>query len=256
MLISWQQAALFNTTLIEASTPSGDGWDGTGFFVVWLQDSCAELFLVSNRHVLENAVDVGYQVTLHRKSSDGSGLTLSNKHQQVRIDPYSPIKVPLKLEGNYYSHSNPLVDLACVRCTDILERPDTVVVPLSQKMILDWGASSLFPSQPVMFVGYPDSIRDQMHNLPIARTGSIASLPYVNFDGQPNFLIDAQVWPGSSGSPVFVQGQGDDVPFSLVGVIHATRRKGDQSDTNIGIGYAVKSSELFQLLNSATRQNV
>lgn len=254
MLISWQQAALFNTALVEASTKSGDGWDGTGFFVLWLQEPVPELFLVSNRHVLESVHGVSYHVTLHRKSTENTGIQLESKNQQIWVDPYNPIRIELDLNGNYFEHKNERVDLACIRCTSLLERSDTVLAPLSQNMILDWDSSDLFPSQSVMFVGYPDSIKDRMHNLPIARTGTIASLPHVDFDGQPSFLIDAQVWPGSSGSPVFVKGKGNDVPFSLIGVIHATRRKEDRSDTNIGLGYAVKSSELLSLLRNAASQ--
>mgnify|MGYP003291781313 CR=1 FL=1 len=45
---------------------------------------------------------------------------------------------------------------------------------------------------------------DKKNNLPLVRTGTIASHPRKDFNGLPQFVIDAQVFPGSSGSPVFI----------------------------------------------------
>ena len=36
------------------------------------------------------------------------------------------------------------------------------------------------------------------------RIGMIASHPKFDFNGKPQFVIDAQVFPGSSGSPVYI----------------------------------------------------
>ena len=40
--------------------------------------------------------------------------------------------------------------------------------------------------------------------MPILRRGTTATPIALNFEGRPEFLIDAAVYPGSSGSPVFV----------------------------------------------------
>jgi hypothetical protein len=135
--------------------------------------------------------------------------------------------------------------------TYLLARTDVILVPLSQKVILDWDKSTLHPAQQVLFVGYPNGIRDRMHNLPVARGGLLASLPTVDFDGEPDFLIDAKVWPGSSGSPVFVEGNSAQAPFSLIGILHSSRLVSGQPNTFIGLGYAVKSTELLELLKHA-----
>jgi hypothetical protein len=63
----------------------------------------------------------------------------------------------------------------------------------------------LLPACEVLFVGYPNDVYDQVNNLPVIRAGKIASMPKVDFNGKPEFLIDAHVWPGSSGSPVFAR---------------------------------------------------
>lgn len=60
----------------------------------------------------------------------------------------------------------------------------------------------------VTFIGYPNGIWDRKNLLPVARRGTTASPIGVDFEGTPRFLIDASVFGGSSGSPVFVLNQG------------------------------------------------
>jgi len=61
-------------------------------------------------------------------------------------------------------------------------------------------------------VGYPIGLWDNVHNFPILRRGTTASLPTVEFQGKPHGLIDMAVFPGSSGSPVLVVEQVPRVP--------------------------------------------
>jgi len=62
--------------------------------------------------------------------------------------------------------------------------------------------------QPIVFIGYPYGIHDEINLLPIARRGFTASPYVVDYNGLPLFLIDANVFPGSSGSPVMVLDEG------------------------------------------------
>lgn len=56
----------------------------------------------------------------------------------------------------------------------------------------------------VEFIGYPEGLYDSVNCLPIARRGMMATLGYIDYEGKPEFLIDATVLTGSSGSPVFM----------------------------------------------------
>ena len=56
----------------------------------------------------------------------------------------------------------------------------------------------------VLFVGYPSGVWDQVNLMPIMRRGTTATPMVLDFEGRPEFLIDAAVYPGSSGSPVFI----------------------------------------------------
>ncbi len=56
----------------------------------------------------------------------------------------------------------------------------------------------------VVFIGYPNSIYDEVNLVPVVRRGITATPPQLDYGGKPRVLIDAAVFPGSSGSPVFV----------------------------------------------------
>ena len=56
----------------------------------------------------------------------------------------------------------------------------------------------------VLMVGYPNGLYDEVNHLPILRKGITATPPAVDYKGKSIFLIDASVFPGSSGSPVFL----------------------------------------------------
>jgi hypothetical protein len=64
--------------------------------------------------------------------------------------------------------------------------------------------SDLDAVEEVMFFGYPDALYNPVNLTPILRRGSTATPLQLNYGGEPEFLIDASVFPGSSGSPVFI----------------------------------------------------
>ena len=82
------------------------------------------------------------------------------------------------------------------------------------KIDYNWFDSRLAPSEEaaldigliedVLFIGYPNGLYDVANNLPLARRGVTATPCTVDYEGKPVFLIDASVFPGSSGSPVFL----------------------------------------------------
>lgn len=53
-------------------------------------------------------------------------------------------------------------------------------------------------------VGYPNGLWDMKHNQPIFRSGSLASHYKFDWNGKPEFIIDAACIPGSSGSPILL----------------------------------------------------
>ena len=78
------------------------------------------------------------------------------------------------------------------------------VAPLSRgrqvpdEIVLDLG-------QDLMVVGFPYGLSDSVHNLPIARNASLASCYMVPFNAKPCMLVDSNLHPGTSGSPIFTK---------------------------------------------------
>ena len=56
----------------------------------------------------------------------------------------------------------------------------------------------------ILIVGYPNGLWDATNNLPIFRRGVLATDYRYGWNGRDEFLIDAAVFPGSSGSPVML----------------------------------------------------
>jgi hypothetical protein len=56
----------------------------------------------------------------------------------------------------------------------------------------------------VTFIGYPNGLYDRANHTPIVRQGITATPIELDWNGSPAFLVDASVFPGSSGSPVFL----------------------------------------------------
>jgi hypothetical protein len=75
---------------------------------------------------------------------------------------------------------------------------------LPSKAVVD----DLSALEEITFIGYPSGIFDEHNSSPVVRRGITATPIWNDFKGEPCFLIDAGVFPGSSGSPVFLLNQG------------------------------------------------
>ena len=186
---------LFTTVRIESKLPTGTGY-GTGFMVRHdISATQGGYFLVSNRHVFMDAESIRF--FLFR--SDGDGPALGNK-MDVDISGFS---------GAWTPHPDPDVDIAVFPVTQTMQAVNEQLgTPhfnyLGTHHFPDDDEAALRdPVQDVVFVGYPIGIYDRVNLLPLVRQGITATPPSVDYEGRPEFLLDAAVFPGSSGSPVF-----------------------------------------------------
>jgi hypothetical protein len=114
----------------------------------------------------------------------------------------------------WIDHPNPSVDLTIYPCSKMLEDFASVGrkvywIGLDPTLIpTDSELADLTPVEEVLIVGYPIGTWDQKNNSPLFRRGITATAPYLDFSGHPEFLIDAAIFPGSSGSPVLLFNQG------------------------------------------------
>ena len=162
-----------------------------------------------------------------------------------------------KAEHLYFAHPNLDVDLACINVSSIAHT-DAFFQCLDGKFFKPIDYEKVLLGSDVIFVGYPDGLYDPVNNLPLIRKGSIASMPNVDFNGSGQIIIDAQIFPGSSGSPVFVAWDGK---YSLLGVVSRTMLRDSklqilQVNTPqlgvkeiLGLGIVIKQKHVQELID-------
>jgi hypothetical protein len=212
-LEKFQEQVFFSTVRITRPNKTGTGASiGTGFlFRVSLNDkkNRGAILLVSNRHVF---------------ADPSNPLILNfNKKKSDSLKPELGKVIPMKgdeFKDIYQGHPDPSVDLACINVSNI-DFPENNIFfkSLFPEMLSDFSEVDLLPGLDVWFVGYPENRFDTVNNLPLLRRGYIASIPKIDFNSKKQFVIDAQVFPGSSGSPVFASLGGN---FKLIGVVAET----------------------------------
>ena len=108
----------------------------------------------------------------------------------------------------------------------------------------------------VTFIGYPSGLYDNVNKLPIIRQGITATPIWNQFNGESVFLIDAGVFPGSSGSPVFIYNRGsyptkDGIVIGdrllFIGVISETMVR-NEADTKsyLDLGKVIGSKVMYE----------
>lgn len=264
---SFIENVIFSTVRIELKDYLGVTTGiGTGFFVKKDLKKSPEnslFFLVSNKHVLNG--NGGFAINFHRNNSSINEPMLGYT-VDFSLKDYSNI---------YFSHKDPGVDIACVNISTLIAGLDKQIFYrcLDERIFANFTEEDLDAGNHISFIGYPINFFDKAHNLPIIRSGIIASYPKVDFEGKKQFVVDAQVFPGSSGSPVFMnlkeaqftKGKiilDKKMPYLLLGIISETimrnnvitsiqAQRPQTSEEVIGLGLVYKSLAISELLNTA-----
>jgi hypothetical protein len=153
----------------------------------------------------------GYQKATFSFVEANSSKPDLGKHCQITVGDLTNI---------VFCSSDPTIDVGLIFLNPILEcfraqGKTPFFVSLDARMIpTRQQEADIEAIQQIVFVGYPNGMRDNVNLLPIARRGYTATPYAVDFNGLPLFLIDANVFQGSSGSPVLVL---DDGPFASRG---------------------------------------
>lgn len=191
----------FTTVRVDTIAQNGGAGSGTAFFFSYKRGATTYPFVVTNKHVVMG-VREGALSFLQRQDQTprlGQGFRL-------RIDDW---------QDAWFGHPSPDIDIAICPFSpleahikaqhglDLFYRyvSDEMIPTVEQ-------AAKLDALESVTFIGYPNGVWDSKNLLPIARRGMTASPISVDFENTPRFLIDASVFGGSSGSPVFLMNQG------------------------------------------------
>ncbi len=189
----------FVTIRIETKLKDGIGVS-TGFVVEYPVDKDKRLFfLVTNRHAVEQA-ETGKFFFMR---SDGANPILGERYD-ININNF---------KASWFGHPDPGIDVAIMPLGPVLSEIDRKGWKIFFKSIpvdvftSDREARELDAIEEIIFVGYPNGLFDVKNYLPVARKGTTATPLMVDYNGRPEFMIDASVFLGSSGSPVFLSRQ-------------------------------------------------
>jgi len=188
---------LFTTVRIEVTLPNNSISMGTGFIFNYVKNNKQYLFVVTNKHVIKDSIEG--RLTFNQ--SDGEKPILSKVFT---------IEYP-NFEKQWIGHPQQDIDVAIMPFAPVLNELSNKGVQIFFKSL----TPDLIPSdkllreeidavEDIVFVGYPSDVYDRRNLLPVVRKGITATPISVDFEGKPAFLIDASIFPGSSGSPVFL----------------------------------------------------
>lgn len=226
---------------------------GTGFIynVPVANDPARSIpLLITNFHVVEGALDG--VIELVERSGDSPVL---QKRVRAQIDA-----------AVLLANTNAKLDIALIPLGPLLNQLDSSGRPVFFRSI----SPSIVPPanvvnelaavEEIVFIGYPSGLRDEHNSTPIIRRGITASPIWNDFGNEPVFLIDAGVYPGSSGSPVFIMNQGSYAVrdglvvgsrLLFIGVITQTMLRAEAvGNAYLGLGRVVKSSAVKAAIDS------
>mgnify|MGYP000272654877 CR=1 FL=1 len=192
---------LFVTVRIDTVDAAGNTGSGTGFLISHQYKGNNLLSIVTNKHVVEGAVKYGMTFI---KSENGQ----PKLGDSFRIDLEN-------FENIWQGHPDKDIDITVMPLEPLLkllkeQRNVNVFFRTisSQNIPSEEQIKSIDALEEVVFVGYPNGIWDSKNFTPIMRKGTTATPFSLDFEGKKQFIIDASVFGGSSGSPVFLISSG------------------------------------------------
>jgi hypothetical protein len=210
--------------------------------------------LISNYHVVDGARRAMIELVPRSGDSPARG-------NRTRVE----------IPGDFLlKHIDPANDLVGVPLGGVLSNLEQSGRPvffrsLSPDIVPAPGAlDALGAIEEVVFIGYPSGLYDPQNFTPLVRRGITATPVWNDFQGERAFLIDAGVFPGSSGSPVFILNEGafttkDGLSVGnrpiFLGVLSQAMLRQEANQPNVfpGIGKVVKAQCVSEFADRITQ---
>lgn len=211
------------TTIVECTYSDGLTSKGSGFFYAEISKEgikpankeskgawhkIEEVWLITNRHVVlrKKKLDNGSEEELIPDSFTFCiREVIGNKIEWVPISlSKDDLLKRMKL------HQDKSVDVIAVPIEDLQtklilkdkNRKFIIAGDLSNNNLPSENPQTIEATSDVVVCSYPYDFYDKENKFPIIKSGIVASAWGSNFNGRPVFLIDAQLFPGSSGGLV------------------------------------------------------
>lgn len=192
---------LFTTVQLTGSNHE-TSWTGTAFVYGVDTEGGTVLMLVTNKHVLAGAMRLSARF-IARGEGDSPALG-----EAVVITGDLP-------DSSWTGHPDAAVDVAVLPLASVLDQAERQNFPPvffrtvgAEVALTRTVETELDAFEELVFIGYPRGIYDSVNLTPVARRGVTATPIALDYEGKPAFLVDGSVFPGSSGSPVFIANAG------------------------------------------------
>lgn len=153
---------LFFTTCHLKAQSKAQEWTGTGFMYKVQTDKGPVDFMVTNKHVLQDAEVLEVLFV----GADGKGAPLLGQPARFRV--------PLDRDNNWFGHRDPEVDVAVVPFSGVLQEmrahgQQPFVVSVGPEICLGSAVPPIETDalESVTFLGYPQGIFDAANFLPV-----------------------------------------------------------------------------------------
>ncbi|WEM43841.1 hypothetical protein PTW35_08720 [Photobacterium sp. DA100] len=187
---------LYSTAPISVENVDGTNVEATAFFYMFYDENKQNIpFLITNYHVIERAKRI-YSEFFVREGN------LPSKTNKVTVE----LNLPTAKR-----YSSPELDLVAIPIGHLINQLENTSTPIFIRAI----TSDLVPSleqinqlsavENVKYIGYQKNLSKL---LPLVRGASTSTPVWSNYNDKKAFLIDSNIMPGVSGSPVFIASQG------------------------------------------------
>jgi hypothetical protein len=274
---------LNSTVFIKRPLDGGQESRGTGFLIfneiaknIATGKSTYQIILITNKHVLPAEQSSYHQITI--KIAVRNGAATETKDLPIDI-----LGNDGKFLKNVAMNLNPQIDVAAINIGSQItkEKAEFIIHAietgkgLTTDLLLpvkDFREASIGIGTQIYLLGYPAGFSDPRNISPILRIGVISTEPDkdYSFDEQTSkaynlpspihgFLIDANVYPGSSGSMIvrrtnivtgFNPGGKASVPY-VIGIVADSmpmHDSGINTDERIGLGVVFSSDTILETI--------
>lgn len=239
---------LYSVVPVFAEEDQGNKYMGTAFiFSVDQKDGSSIPLLITNYHIVEEANMCFAEM---HTSIDGKP---SKEIANIRFDKNVLGGSKLgKLDLIALPFASALNELIKKNITVFYKGIGVNIIPQREDV------ENLAASENVTFIGYPSAAYDKVNKLPVYRQGITATPIWNNYEGEEAFLIDGNIFPGSSGSPVFIYDRlthptADGVAVGgrimFVGIL-TDAMKDKEGKEHVGLGKVINCTSFYREINN------
>lgn len=189
---------MYTTTPIIVEKNDSTFSTGTGFIFLYKYNNELSIpLLITNYHVVKNAVRGSFELHVEEnKLPTQETISVqfdSSVVDESKIDQLDLVAIPIGYAIKALNQQSKKIFFRTI---------GKELIPTEEEI------KGLAAVEDIVFIGYPNGIYDNINKMSIVRKGITATPIWNDFKGKSEFLIDAGVFPGSSGSPVFILNRG------------------------------------------------